>query len=84
MDLSTIEVEVVVLADLAYPTLETDESYSLVLDRSSGNRFLARIEAESYYGARHAIETLSQLISWNANLGLFQVRQIPSLISITR
>lgn len=41
---------------------ETDESYQLKL-QSSSNRILAEISAETVFGARHGLETLSQLMT---------------------
>ncbi|KAG7301644.1 hypothetical protein JYU34_014618 [Plutella xylostella] len=41
--------------------LDTDESYSLRL-RADGARLLADVAAQSFCGARHGLETLSQLV----------------------
>lgn len=41
--------------------LNTDESYNLSL-RPAGKDLIATIKAKTYFGARHALETLSQLI----------------------
>lgn len=41
---------------------ETDESYQLNIT-SSSNRVMAQIVAETVFGARHGLETLSQLMS---------------------
>ncbi|XP_064096224.1 chitooligosaccharidolytic beta-N-acetylglucosaminidase-like [Macrobrachium nipponense] len=46
--------------------LETDESYSLSI-ATSGAQSTATIIAASYFGARHALETLSQLIAYEEN-----------------
>jgi hexosaminidase len=48
-------------------TLDTDESYSLSIDNSE-NIVTASITAATYFGARHAIESLSQLIGWDNHL----------------
>lgn len=44
--------------------LNTDESYSLVL-KTRANDAVANITANTYFGARHGLETLSQLIWWD-------------------
>lgn len=41
--------------------LDTDESYSLVL-KARGADIVANITANTYFGARHGLETLSQLV----------------------
>ncbi|CAH0551866.1 unnamed protein product [Brassicogethes aeneus] len=43
-------------------TLETDESYALKVSESSDGRMTVLITAQTYFGARHGLETLSQLI----------------------
>ncbi|XP_015597661.1 probable beta-hexosaminidase fdl isoform X2 [Cephus cinctus] len=49
-------------------TLETDESYKLeVLPK--GKLLEARITAKSFYGVRHGLETLSQMIWWDETAG---------------
>ncbi len=60
--------------DFSYldPT-STDEGYSLRLDPPSGGLQRASAAARTWYGLHHAMETLSQLISWNAAEGSFQV-----------
>lgn len=59
----TIEIEVE--SDSLELNLETNEQYELELSPTDGNVLLARISAESYYGARHGLETLSQLIAFD-------------------
>ena len=45
-------------------TMETDESYQLkIVANPQGHE--VEIEAETYFGARHGLETLSQLISYD-------------------
>ncbi|KAH8302268.1 hypothetical protein KR044_004554, partial [Drosophila immigrans] len=47
-------------------TLDTDESYVLqIATNSSAAQVTANITAASFYGARHALETLSQLIVYD-------------------
>lgn len=49
-------------------TLETDESYKLELTLK-GKFLEARITGKSYFGVRHGLETLSQLIWWDEAAG---------------
>ena len=44
-------------------TLQTDESYSLEIRTDSDGNPVATISSASYYGGRHGLETLSQLIA---------------------
>ena len=46
-------------------TKSTDESYSLNAGFFNGETYLALIEADNYFGARHAIETLFQAIDYD-------------------
>lgn len=41
---------------------DTDESYWLVLQSVNENELFVKVEATSVFGARHAMETLSQLM----------------------
>nr|XP_023022857.1 probable beta-hexosaminidase fdl isoform X1 [Leptinotarsa decemlineata] len=54
--------------------LTTDESYSIVL-KPHENEVIANITAKTFFGARHGLETLSQLIWWDehANGGMLKV-----------
>lgn len=45
-------------------SLDFDESYTLNI-KAEGGDVLALIEAETFFGARHALETLSQLIAYD-------------------
>ncbi|XP_018321512.1 probable beta-hexosaminidase fdl isoform X2 [Agrilus planipennis] len=45
-------------------TLSTDESYTLAMNMN-GDDLVATIKAGTYFGARHGLETLSQLIWWD-------------------
>ncbi|KAK2720671.1 chitooligosaccharidolytic beta-N-acetylglucosaminidase-like isoform X2 [Artemia franciscana] len=49
-------------------TLQTNESYSLWVN-TEGTSTVASIAAETCFGARHGLETLSQLISWDYAFG---------------
>lgn len=51
-----------------YLTLDTDESYNLSI-KPEKSSIIATITAKSYFGARHGLETLSQLIWSDVNAG---------------
>ena len=53
-------------------TLETDESYKLRLHTKNA-QVSATIDAENFYGARHGLETLGQLINFDDLCGSLQV-----------
>ncbi|XP_078038276.1 beta-hexosaminidase 1 [Augochlora pura] len=61
-------------------TLNTDESYTLTVSEVDKTVINATITAKSYFGARHAIETLSQLIVYD---DLRNQIQIPSEVSVS-
>lgn len=46
-------------------TLETDESYLLQIGSDNQGQVLANISANSFFGARHALETLNQLVVYD-------------------
>lgn len=46
-------------------TLDTDESYQLKIETSDEHEVLAKITAKTYFGARHGLETLNQLIVYD-------------------
>ena len=48
------------------PRMDVDESYTLFLspNKEEENSYMVNISAKTYFGARHGIETLSQLISY--------------------
>lgn len=54
----------VALPDITRLRLETDESYSLTVKRVN-EHILVHIDATTFFGARHSLETLSQLIWWD-------------------
>ncbi|GJQ81571.1 hypothetical protein Trydic_g9948 [Trypoxylus dichotomus] len=58
----------VIISDHTTATLklDTEESYTLII-KNVGANTIARITANNYFGARHALETLSQLI-WFDNV----------------
>lgn len=68
----TLNVHVRLYADASKPTgpltLDTDESYRLQVRRDR-HEMEAAVEAGSFFGARHAMETLSQLAWWDPVTG---------------
>lgn len=46
-------------------TLDTDESYLLQIGSGNQGQVLANISANSFFGARHALETLNQLVVYD-------------------
>jgi len=46
-------------------TLETDESYALEIDTDASGHVVANITAANFFGARHGLETLAQLIVYD-------------------
>ncbi|TRY71719.1 hypothetical protein TCAL_00287 [Tigriopus californicus] len=73
----TFQVEITILVENPQEslTLRTDESYSLsiISDDLNSKKLSVGIRASTYFGARHAMETLSQLISWNNQKNTFQI-----------
>lgn len=59
-----LNVEVIVTQNTVQLALDTDESYTLDV-KTDDTVTTAYIVAETYFGARHAMETLSQLITWD-------------------
>lgn len=64
----------IVRSEVARLKLNTDESYTIIL-KYLGNEIVANITAQTFFGARHGLETLSQLIWWDdyANGGMLKV-----------
>lgn len=58
----TVDIKTPEITDL---TLETDESYILKVSETSDGRVNATITADNYFGARHGLETLGQLIIYD-------------------
>lgn len=69
----TVEVE---SPDVSFTT-ETDESYSVEIKRVTGKRdmesLIVSVKGKTYYGARHGLETLSQMISFDDNTETLQI-----------
>ncbi|XP_047473217.1 chitooligosaccharidolytic beta-N-acetylglucosaminidase-like [Penaeus chinensis] len=59
-----VNIEMTVTASDHKLRLDTDESYNLVI-QTVEDETTATILASTYYGARHALETLSQLIAYD-------------------
>lgn len=66
-----------------YPQLNTDESYTLDIPASVGNGTELKIEIKTHtiYGAIRALESLSQLVMYDYDLGTYLIKSTP--ISIT-
>ncbi|CAH1116327.1 unnamed protein product [Phaedon cochleariae] len=61
-------------------TLDTDESYILGISETSDGRISVLITASNFFGARHGLQTLSQLIIFD---DLRSELQIPRNVAIT-
>jgi len=71
-DRQNFEIEVTVTGPETQLRIDTDESYDLVL-QTVGETTTATIIASTYYGARHALESLSQLIAFDELSNSLQV-----------
>jgi hypothetical protein len=60
--------------DESHPQLETDESYSLSIPADGSN---AKVRAKTIYGAMHALETFSQLVSFDFDASCYKIEQAP-------
>lgn len=54
-------------------TLDTDESYKLLIALTKDNGSIAKIYSNTYFGARHGLETFSQLIVYDDIRGEHQL-----------
>lgn len=52
--------------------LGSDESYNLTV-RPNEDDLVATVRAKTFFGARHGLETLSQMIWWDENEGILKV-----------
>lgn len=57
-------------------TLDTDEGYALSLNETQDGRITATIKAKNYFGGRHGLETLNQLIIYDDIRSEIQVRNL--------
>nr|XP_045625960.1 chitooligosaccharidolytic beta-N-acetylglucosaminidase-like [Procambarus clarkii]XP_045625961.1 chitooligosaccharidolytic beta-N-acetylglucosaminidase-like [Procambarus clarkii] len=62
----TLRVVFKVSGFLTYLSLDTDESYELLMV-TVGSTTTATINAQTFFGARHGLETLSQLVDYHEN-----------------
>lgn len=69
-----VKIEVIVTQTVTQLTLETDESYTLDV-QTENSVTTVYITAETYFGARHAMETLSQLIAWDERSNSLVIHQ---------
>lgn len=69
-----LSIEIEVEIESLELSLETNEEYELELTEVNGNELLARINAVTYYGARHGLESLSQLIAFDEFTNQLKVR----------
>lgn len=60
-------------------TLDTDESYTLTVTEGVDKRIMANIKANNFFGGRHGLETLSQLIIFD---DLRQEIQMPNKVTV--
>lgn len=60
-------------------TLDTDESYVLTVTEGVDKRIMAEIKANNFFGGRHGLETLSQLIIYD---DLRQEIQMPNNVTV--
>ncbi len=74
-DLVTVSVFLTASEEFSYPSLTTPEDYSLTVETVSASSVEVRISAPSYFGLRHGLETLSQLVSWNTVEAAFQMHR---------
>jgi len=74
-----IQVSVSVEQESVKLTTETDESYNVVVEdmvTNTGEKIVAvKVTARTYFGARHGLETLSQLISYDDFTDSLQIYQ---------
>lgn len=69
-----LSIEIDVETDSSELNLETNKRYELVLSPTASNELLARISAFSYFGARHGLKTLSQLIAYDEFTNQLKIR----------
>lgn len=60
----SLAITVEISSDQEMPTVGMDESYTLKVSKTDA--VVVNIVAETYFGARHAIETLFQLAEWDS------------------
>ena len=75
-----VKIDVTVDDEFTDLTLATDESYNLTVMRESATITRVVINAVTYQGARHGLETLSQLITWNRMQQGFLIHSSASIV----
>lgn len=64
-----VDIEVAVTSDQTTMDLDTDETYELVVATDAATSTTsAYVTAATFFGARHGLETLSQLMTWDEEL----------------
>ena len=58
---------------LTFLTLDLTLTFQLIVTTAPGGNVDVEIASSTYYGFRHALETLSQMITWNSFTGRFQI-----------
>jgi len=58
-------IQIEIKSDLIKPNLYMNEEYSLVIKEGGKNNILVEIRAETYFGARHGLETMFQLAQYD-------------------
>jgi len=61
---NSVQVQITIKSHVTKLTLDTSEIYSLIVSNTNG-KVVANITADTFFGARHALESLSQLIGYD-------------------
>jgi len=71
----SLDVRFTIRSSETSPRMDQDESYVLTLNSppDNANLLVANINAETYFGARHALETLSQIIAYHEKTNTLQI-----------
>ncbi|KAG7159963.1 Chitooligosaccharidolytic beta-N-acetylglucosaminidase-like 4 [Homarus americanus] len=76
-----VEVKVQVQGVETFLTLHTNESYELHI-HTDGDKTTATIIAPNFFGARHALETLTQLVEYHENRGTLMIVRTASVYDV--
>ena len=68
-----VNVQVVITSGGTELKLDTDEKYKLAIITEAPSKTSVYIKSYSFFGARHALETLSQLIVWDETISALLV-----------
>ncbi|XP_076038793.1 beta-hexosaminidase 1 [Oratosquilla oratoria] len=75
-----VSVHIVLQMDQSHLKMDTDESYQLTVQTAAGGSTSAvTITAPTFFGARHALETLSQLIDYEESTNSLQIVNIVTI-----